>query len=179
MTTTKMWITGLCAFAFALAGGSLTAFAEETADQGNAAATRLEKRQAKLEELKKLKQENPAEFERLMKERKAKIKEKLEELKEKDPEKYQEMKERITHRRKEYLKKLRREDPDKFHEIMENRAEKLRELKANDPKKYEEFIKKHPRLADQGVRDYGRGIGKGKGQGSVNRTGGPRGRNND
>ena len=46
-------------------------------------------------------------------------------------------------------------------------------------KSVKEFIKKHPRLADQGVRDYGRGIGKGKGQGSVNRTGGPRGRNND
>src|SRR3989338_3311478 len=108
-TITKKWIIGLCAFTLALGGGSFSAFAEDTTVHGETATKeRFEKRRAKIEELKKLKQENPAEFERLMKERKEKIRAKLADLKEKDPEKYRRLKEKMKHRREGY--RDRRED---------------------------------------------------------------------
>lgn len=131
----------------------------------------------KVAELKKLKEENPAEFERVVKERKEKLKERLQDMKQNDPEKYEQVKEKMIH----------------------NRKEKLKELQEKNPERYEEFIKNHPKAADRledrrdhredvrdrredvkdnsqhrgdirGVRDHGQGIGRGKGQGGQNRS---------
>ncbi len=197
-TPTKKWIVGLCAFTLLSGVGVFRAFAEDTTAQGNApTGDRYERRQAKIEELKKLKQENPAEFERLMKERKEKMKTKLADLKEKDPKKYQELKEKMAHRRKEELKRLRQEDPKKYQEIMERKEKKLEELKKTDPARYDQVMKNHPHLAErlqhreggydeghprgeyQGVRDHGQGVGRGKGQGTIQRDGEPGGSKND
>src|SRR3989338_1490888 len=71
-------------------------------------------KKVKLEELKKLKQENPEKFRELIKERKGKIKEKLQELKERDPEKYEEVRERAFEKRRAKLEELKRENPEKF-----------------------------------------------------------------
>src|SRR3989338_6274717 len=102
-TMTKQWIIGFCVLTLGLGGSSFTALAEDATVQGEPAAKeRFEKRRAKIEELKKLKQENPAEFERLMKERKEKIRAKLADLKEKNPEKYRRLKEKMKHRREHY-----------------------------------------------------------------------------
>lgn len=154
---TKKWIIGLCAFTLALGGGSFIAFAEDaTVPEGPAIKERFEKRRAKIEELKKLKQENPAEFERLMKERKEKIRAKLADLKEKDPEKYRRFKEKMKHRREHY--RDRRED--KWDRREDRRDQGLH------------------RGEYKGVRDHGRGLGRGKGQGAVKRNGGADGRHN-
>ncbi len=195
-TRTKKWIVGLCAFTLLSGGGAYRAFAEDTTAQENApTGDRYEKRQAKIEELKKLKQENPAEFERVMKERKEKMRAKLADLKEKDPQKYQEVKERMAHRRKEELTRLKREDPKKFQEIMARKEKKLEDLKKTDPARYAEVLKNHPHLAERlehregghekwhrgeyrGVRDHGQGIGRGKGQGATQTDGEPGGSNN-
>ena len=157
---------------------SVYAFAEDTVKTAP-------DRQAKIEALKKLKAENPEEFKRVVKERKEKLKAKLEELKAKDPEKYKEVTQRMRERRREHLEKLREENPEKFREIMQKKAERLKELKEKDPARYAEFMKNHPKVADRlqnhhnrgihrgealGVRDYGKGLGRGKGEGVDHRT---------
>src|SRR3989338_5706781 len=97
--------------------GSMPSFAEETS--GNSLS-----KGEKVEALKKLKTENPEEFQRLVRERKEKVKEKLQDLKEKDPEKFKEVTEKMRERRREKLQKMRQEDTENFREIMQNRAEK-------------------------------------------------------
>ena len=119
----------------------------------------------KLEELKKLKQDNPAEFDRLVQERKRKMKQKLQDLKEKDPEKYREVKEKIRKNRQQYLKKLQQENPERFQKIMHEKMQKLEALKQSDPEKYQRFMEKHPRLA-QRVQVAGAGNGNGTGEGN-------------
>ncbi len=139
-------------------------FAEEKGPFSDEGWGRMDHKE-KIAELKKLKAENPAEFERVVKERKEKLREKLKELKEKDPQKYQELKERMIRHRRAYLQQLRKEDPEKFQEIMRDRMAKLEELKTKDPERYNEILKDHPRLEQrlkdnannpQGMGDKGR-----------------------
>jgi len=101
----------------------------------------------KLEELKKLKQQDPATFDRMIRERKRSMKTKLNELKEKDPQKFQELKEKIRKNRQQYLKKLRKENPQKFQELMQTKMQKLEALKQSNPEKYKRLIKNQPQLA--------------------------------
>lgn len=110
-------------------------------------------------ELQRLKEENPQEFNRVVGERKARIKAYLRELKEKDPEKFEQMKSQFKHRRIERWKKLRQEDPEAFQRLMEKRHAQLLELRRTDPEKYEKIVRKHPRLArfvEHGPRPQGR-----------------------
>ena len=129
--------------------GVVNVYAEEGSPAPAPAQSRWEAKQERIEQLKKLKQENPEEFQRVVSQRKEKIKERLKDLKEKDPERFEEVKTRMIDHRREKLRRLRREDPEKFHEIMENRAEKLKELKEKNPERYREFIKNHPGVADR------------------------------
>jgi len=168
------------------AGGTPVALAEDTTPSTQASATGEKPHKEKWAELRKLKEENPEKFKQLVEERKAKLKEKLETLKKENPEKYEELKEKIKHRRQERLQRLREENPEKFREVMENKRKKLEELKATDPQKYEQVLKNHPRLAekmehrregkgdhsDRGVRDHGKGLGAGNGQGWRHKAGG-------
>jgi hypothetical protein len=109
-----------------------------------------------LAELKKLKQENPEEFNRIIQDRKAALKERLQEFKEKHPEKFDALKKRYLHDRWSHLRSLRRRDPEKFQSLMQQRMEKLDEWRAKHPEHYAKFIEKHPRLAERmkhGPRD--------------------------
>ena len=149
-------------------GFSMTAYAEETND-------RQTRRENKIAEMKKLKQENPEAFQKAVQEKKAKLKERLQNLKENDPQKYEQVKERIQHNRKEKLEKLREENPEKFKEVMQNRKEKIQDWKQNNPEKYQKFLENHPKAGgadqkvNQGVRDHGQGVGQGNGQGGQRR----------
>jgi len=98
-------------------------------------------------ELQKLKEENPEEFQRIVGERKSRIKSRLRELKARDPEKFEEMKTQFKHRRMEHLKRLREEDPEQFQQLMEERRSQLLELQRTDPERYEMILRKHPRLS--------------------------------
>lgn len=150
----------LVASVFLLEMGGMPALAEDRlSPEGSAPEPQRVNR--KLEELKKLKQQNPAEFDRLVRERKQKMKQKLQELKEKDPEKFQEVKEKIRTNRQQYLKRLQQENPERFQNIMHEKMQKLEALKQSDPEKYQRFMEKHPRLA-QRIQAGGRGPGTGR-----------------
>lgn len=143
-----------------LAGMAGAAFAEDA--PSDTSGPEPQKVNHKLQELKKLKQENPQEFERLVQERKQKMKEKLKELKEKDPKKFQQVTEKIRGNRRQYLKKLREENPEKFHQIMQKKMQKLEDMKQSDPEKYQRFIDNHPRLARRASPGAGEGAAQGE-----------------
>lgn len=101
----------------------------------------------KVEALKRLKEENPEEFQRVVKARKAAIKQKLKELKEKDPQKFQEVKQRVIRQRRERLERLRKENPEKFRQIMQKKRQRFEQMKQTNPEQYERYMQKHPKLA--------------------------------
>jgi hypothetical protein len=97
----------------------------------------------------KLREEDPAEFNRVINERKHEIRERLLELKEKDPAKFEEMKHRVVRHRAHHFKKLRKEDPERFYQTMFDKKRRLLELKKSDPEKYRQIVKNHPKLQDR------------------------------
>ena len=146
-TLTDHLMKGLLVLIVSFGIGAVPSTAEETTGDPSA-------KTAKVEALKKLKAENPEEFQRLVKERKEKVKEKLQNLKEKDPEKFKEVTEKIRKRRKEHLQRLREENPEKFREVMQNKMKKLEELKESNPERYEQFLKNHPKAAEKMERHH-------------------------
>ncbi len=146
---TKAVLAGVLAVGLFSGFPAGSAFAEEgTASEWDAAFKNLG-HQEKVAYFKKLKAENPAEFERFVAERKAKIKEKMKELKEKDPEKFEQFKRKLIYKRRERLERLRAEDPERFREVMQNKIAKLKELKEQNPERYNQILKKHPRLEER------------------------------
>lgn len=141
----KGWAIGLWVGIFLVAGPLAEGFAE----QKNEWDVLKQPSPERIAYLKKLKQENPEEFQKVINERKKKIKEKMKELKEKDPQKYQEIMRNMQQRQNVELKRLRQENPEQFYKIMENKRQRLLELKKNDPKKFEELIKANPELKDR------------------------------
>lgn len=146
---TKVVLAGILAVGLFSGFPAGSAFAEEgTASEWDATFKNLG-HQEKVAYFKKLKAENPEEFQELMKERKAKIKERMAELKEKDPEKFEQFKRKLIHKRRERLEKLRTEDPERFREVMQNKIAKLKELKEQNPERYNQILKKHPHLEER------------------------------
>ncbi len=167
------WVIGVWVGIFLAAGPLTEGFAKEKNDWDVLKKPSPER----IAYLKKLKQENPDEFNKLMSERKKKIDEQMKELKKKDPQKYQEIMRNMQQRQNAELKRLRQENPEQFYKIMENKRQGLLELEKNDPKKFEELIKANPKLKERlknrwdrpsedpglhtgdklGVRDHGEG----------------------
>ena len=160
MTLSKKVAVSLFVGAFFACLGSPALWAEDASrlPQGSKPPQKVQEKMAKLKELK---QNNPQEFERVVGERKAKIKEKLATLKEENPQKFQEVREHIRHRRREHLQNLKEKNPEKFEELMKKRSDKLQELKTRNPEHYQQFLETHPGLKEnmqawhppQGPRD--------------------------
>ena len=145
----KFSVSLLFAGFIAIAAGLVPALAEESPQTDTDKAIQNLSRRDKIAELKKLKEEDPAEFERVVRERKQKVKAELMELKEKDPQEFEEMKKKIGGHRKNYLKKLSYQDPEKFDQIMRNKAARLKELRTEDPERFEEILRNHPHLRER------------------------------
>jgi len=107
-----------------------------------------DQRPEEVERLRRLKQENPEAFQRLLEERQAR----LQQLKERNPEAYQRALAAFQERRKHRLQELRARDPEAFHRWVrahqELLAARLENLKARDPDKYAQVMKRHPRFAE-------------------------------
>lgn len=101
----------------------------------------------RIEELRRLKRENPGEFYRVTGERKRHIREKMMELKERDPQKFEEVKRQLADKRFHHLKRLRVEDPERYREIMRDKVWKLEELRRSDPERFSQCMTRHPGAA--------------------------------
>ncbi|MDO9465616.1 MAG: hypothetical protein Q7J67_10030 [bacterium] len=88
-----------------------------------------------IEQLKKLREENPEKFQQLMKKRRAKLKEKLAYLKEHDPEKFAQLQNKFQNARTKRLKELKHTDPEAFRKEID----KLKQLKNNIEKNIEKL----------------------------------------
>lgn len=119
--------------------GTLPVYAAENgASQPSASET--------LERLRRLKEENPQEFHRLVKERKAQIKSKVREFKQNNPEKFEGFRKQVSENRVQRLRKMKRENPEGFHRDMQGRAQRFEKMKRENPERFQKFIEKHPRF---------------------------------
>lgn len=142
-TLFKKLSLGLLVFTCLLSLGTFQARAEDTDGLSD------EQMQEKIAKWKKLKEENPEEFRRLIQARKQHLKQRLQELKEKDPQKFEQVRQKMFERRKERLRHLKREDPEKYRQVMQHRWQKLDEFKEKNPERFQQFMKKHPQVAER------------------------------
>jgi len=105
--------------------------------------------QEKVEQWRRLRDENPEAFRRLAEKRKQRIHQKVSEYREKNPEKFEAFKKNVIQRRHERLLKLREQNPGEFQREMGGRAQKFREWKREHPEKFQEFKRNHPRAAER------------------------------
>jgi predicted nuclease with TOPRIM domain len=113
METFKIKLTVVMMGLALLTGMSLlSAYAEEGSNGNGATPERTARRQAKIAEMKQLKQENPEAYQKLVQEKKAKLKERMQNLKENNPEKYEELKDKFQERRKGESGEIQRGDAE-------------------------------------------------------------------
>jgi len=96
--------------------------------------------------LRRLKQEDPEQFRRVVQGKKAKLRERLAHLKETDPEAYRRAMARLRERREHRLAWLREHRPEAYRRLMAQRRQRLEgrleELRTRDPQRYEELVAK-------------------------------------
>ena len=97
-------------------------------------------------ELRRLRKENPEEYQQLVKKRKQNLRKRLHKLRREDPEKFKEVVNNRRERVRNRLERLRREDPERFKETISQRKKLLRErlerIKKEDPERYERIMKR-------------------------------------
>lgn len=143
-------------------------------------AKRVEEKKAKLRErLEYLKENNPEAYRKVMAHLRDRRREKLERLKTDRPEAYKRLMAERKERLENKLAELKEKNPERYQELVEKRRQwrgkRLDEFRQNHPEAYQRFMEKHPAWAqgphDRGVRDHGRGQGRGGvGQGGEHRS---------
>jgi len=137
---------------------------------------RYERRE--VQKWRELQEEDPVQFQELMRQRRTHLRERLEYLKEHNPERYEAVKDRIRDRRQAHLRELRERDPERFQELIERKRahlhDRLEYLKEHNPEKFralQQRVQEHPKAFPKpqglewrpqrdGVRDWGRGRGR-------------------
>lgn len=109
--------------------------------------------QQKLEQWKKLKENNPQEFQALVSRRKEEIRRHLETLETQDPDRYENLKKDFLVKRREKIREMQQRNPEQFRQRVEGRLERFKE---RNPEQFNKFRERHPRLAmrfeEQGLR---------------------------
>ncbi len=140
MKTTKiLLVTLLCCMSPALAKAEETTVSQESTPD-------IQNRIAKW---KQLREQNPAEFDRLVAQRKNQIKNKVSEFKAKNPEKFESMKKQFLANRGQRLGRLQQENPQKFHEVVQKRMNQFQDWKQKNPEKSQRFLKDHPHFQEK------------------------------
>ena len=129
----------------------------------------------RIEELKRLKAEDPQAFELELEKHRSAIKSQLEKLKAEDPVKYQEVMSRrrqkfrgrmmklrdenpehfkeVVHKRREHLEgraeHLRTSEPEKYNRFSEKRKNQFRRFKQHNPEQFNQFVNNHPHLRER------------------------------
>lgn len=134
----------------------------------------------KVEQLRRLREENPEKYQEVVKKRREVLRERLRKLRREDPERFKEIVNKRRERIKNRLERLRREDPERFKEMVEKRKtmlnQRLERIKRENPERFERIMKRreeykrtnlrryemenrtnHRRPVDRGRRDRGRG----------------------
>ncbi|MBU0477101.1 hypothetical protein KKC91_00820 [bacterium] len=88
-----------------------------------------------IDQLKRLREENPEKFQQIMKKRGSNLREKLGYLKEHDPEKFTQLQKKFQDARMKRLKELKNTDPEAFNKEID----KLKQLKNNIEKNIEKL----------------------------------------
>lgn len=152
-----------------IAGAMPLYAAEDTASAAKPPASET------LERLRRLKQENPQEFQRLIQERKTQIKSKVQEFQQKNPEKFEGFRKQVSENRMHRLRKMKQENPESFHRDMQGRAQRFEKLKQENPERVQKFMEKHPRFNERvNKAAFHRGAqqsGRGEFQGRPHQTG--------
>lgn len=144
-----------------IAGAMPLYAAEDTASAAKPPASET------LERLRRLKQENPQEFQRLIQERKTQIKSKVQEFQQKNPEKFEGFRKQVSENRMHRLRKMKQENPESFHRDMQGRAQRFEKLKQENPERVQKFMEKHPRFNERvNKAAFHRGAGQERRQGN-------------
>ncbi len=96
--------------------------------------------------LEKLREEDPAKFRQIIKEKKAALRKELKRLKKEDPQKFEKLLKKYRQQQRQFLSQLKESNPKLFRKIVRNRKRRLKKrleyLKKNDPQEYQRIIQK-------------------------------------
>ena len=113
------------------------------------AAPREEAVYKQVEELQKLRQENPQAYRGAVQERKKRLAERLGRLREKQPEKYRRFLERGGGERRSRLEYFKTRHPEMFTNYKQRVLERMRRMARKNPERFQEFLKNHPQMRER------------------------------
>lgn len=104
----------------------------------------------RIEQLKRLKQEDPEAYQKIIQDKRSRLKQHLDQFeKEGQSERRQQWIRQDKKKKQERLRQLKEKDPEKFQEFVQNRFQQMEKTAERNPQRFQEFTRNRPKFKER------------------------------